>query len=164
VLIVTGIIGATTAIVRWPLPPPPPVPGIASDAPDLVDPPRTANPLPPLDVTGPGVTGRVLRPVDGAAATVAVVPEPASDDAPPIAADMAIPDTPVVSSLASRRLDTAPVVPVLGLPPLAEAAAAASTHGLVDRPAVAVARVVTVAGRGLRSGLRATTAVFRAAF
>ena len=163
-LIVTAIVGATTAIGRWPLPPPPPVPGIASDALDLVDPPRPQNRRLALDVTESGVTRQALPPVFRAAETIDVVPEPAPADAPPTADAVAIPNTPVVSTLASRRLDLAPVVPALAAPRLTEPPVAASAHGLVDMPAVAVTRVVTVAGRGLRTGLRATTAVFRAAF
>ena len=43
--------------------------------------------------------------------------------------------------------------------PLAE-----KSHSLVDLPATAVTRAVTIAGRGIRTGLRATTAAVRAAF
>jgi len=40
----------------------------------------------------------------------------------------------------------------------------APSRGLVELPAVAVTRAVTVAGRGIMTGLRATGAMFRAAF
>ncbi len=160
----TVIVGAATAVIRWPLPPSPPVPEIAADAPDLVDPPRPPSRQIALDVTESGVARRTLAPVDWAAGTVEVAPEPASADAPPTPDDVGISNTSVVSTLASRRLDLAPVVPALAAPKPAEPPVAASAHGLVDMPAVAVTRVVSVAGRGLRTGLRATTAVFRAAF
>ena len=49
---------------------------------------------------------------------------------------------------------------------LAEAAppVPSTPRGLVELPAVAVTRAVTVAGRGIMTGLRATGAMFRAAF
>ena len=40
----------------------------------------------------------------------------------------------------------------------------ASSRGIVELPAVAVTRAVTVAGRGIMTGLKATGAIFRAAF
>jgi hypothetical protein len=40
----------------------------------------------------------------------------------------------------------------------------ASSRGIVELPAVAVTRAVTVAGRSIMTGLRATGAIFRAAF
>jgi hypothetical protein len=68
--------------------------------------------------------------------------------------------------LASRRVDLAGVVhPLTEDDPLAAAASPLSaSHAFVDIPAVVVTRVVMVAGRGIRSGIRATGAVFRAAF
>ena len=65
--------------------------------------------------------------------------------------------------LASRRVDLAGVFHPQTDDNLL-ASASPSSHTFVEIPAVVVSRAVMVAGRGIRTGLRATGAVFRAAF
>ena len=60
----------------------------------------------------------------------------------------------------AEAIDTVPIVATI-TPPSPPPAA---SRGLVELPAVAVTRAVIVAGRGIKTGLRATSAVFRAAF
>jgi hypothetical protein len=165
VLIVIAIAAASVAIVRWPLPLPPAVPPSAAIAADFVDAPRVR-----VLAAAPAVSQRVRsrRAPDSTAhmSPVAdVVSDPPPAERPAAAVTPPVASTPTVPPLASRSLQVVPLVPVragdeLPMP----AAARASPHGLVEIPAVAVTRVVTIAGRGLWTGVRATTAAFRAAF
>ena len=97
-------------------------------------------------------------------AAVADVPGPAPDvhtEPRPIAT--ALPADAFL--LASSRLALPLAAPAIAYGPEPVLVLAdEESHALMELPAVAVTRVVTVAGRGIRTGVRATTAVFRAAF
>ncbi len=70
-------------------------------------------------------------------------------------------------TIASRQFDRvllAPVDPDDADTTAVLTPAAARSNGFVDFPATAVTRAVTIAGKGIRSGVRATTAAVRAAF
>jgi hypothetical protein len=97
-----------------------------------------------------------------------------------VSADLSpAPEQPEVSSLVAESVPDAVTVPeppaavdvVASVDvPLVEAAAAplpvtsSSSRGIVEMPAVAVTRAVTIAGRGIMTGLRATGAILRAPF
>jgi hypothetical protein len=68
-----------------------------------------------------------------------------------------LPEAPVAVAEVSVPAGSAVVVEAVAPVP-------SSSRGLVEVPAVAVTRAVTVAGRGIISGLRATGAAVRAAF
>ena len=165
VLIVITIAAASVAIVRWPLPLPPAVPPSAAIAADFVDSPRVRVLAP---VTAVSQRVRSSRAPDSTAqmslvADVVSDPPPAESTAAAVSTPIA--STPTVPPLASWRVPVVALVPVragdeLPMPALA----IASPHGLVEIPAVAVTRVVTIAGRGLWTGVRATTAALMAAF
>jgi hypothetical protein len=66
---------------------------------------------------------------------------------------------PAIDIVASAEAPPADVA--ASAPPVA---AVSPSRGIVDAPAVAVTRAVTVAGRGIMTGLKATTAILRAPF
>lgn len=169
VLIVTAIAGATVAVHVWPvrlvLPAPPTVAvlpartrPIVAAAPALVPAPPPA-PHAPAQVAAPPAPAVPVAAGDMAviAAGVEQVTTPASE---PMANAVAS-DAPL---LASGRLAVSPgAVPAVTFAP-AVTDAADPFYEFVELPAVVVTRAVSVAGRGIMTGLRATTAVFRAAF
>jgi hypothetical protein len=170
VLIVTAIAGASVIVPRWPSAVRPvsrAVPHLPARSLPLIDSPgvlmpgalsrvRQSGPAadrPPLVVDAPAVAA--------AAATEAARPAlPASVASAPSAGGEAGRET---ALLTSRRVALAGV-----LHPLTDddllASVPSSSHAFVEIPAVVVTRAVMVAGRGIRTGLRATSAVFRAAF
>jgi hypothetical protein len=170
VLLVAAIVGVSLAVRRWPVAAPA-ARLLASrplhliEAPSLPPPaPRVATlsmpPVVDVDVRAPDYTADVpsVAFVVGPADVT-----PASEPVAPVVA--ASPSETAIPLLASRRLELSGSAPTITTPDgLATAAPSSSSHSLVDMPAVAVTRVVTVAGRGIRSGLRATGAMFRAAF
>jgi hypothetical protein len=95
----------------------------------------------------------------------AALPIPQEITAVAVQIDAPIPVAPVLvdEPLAIANVpapDAAPMAAVVeAAPPVPT-----SSRGIVELPAVAVTRAVTVAGRGIMTGLRATGAIFRAAF
>jgi hypothetical protein len=168
VLIVTAIAGVSAAVRFWPLSLPPSGPRalasralLAIDAPVLpmsgrvlLEPPEPGEPMspppPPPPVELPGVVVADVAPATAEASVESIVA-----DLPPSAGPL----------LAGRRLEM-PWEPPAMSPRVDPRTATADdeSHALNELPAVAMTRVVTVAGRGIRTGVRATTAVFRAAF
>jgi hypothetical protein len=171
VLILTSI-GATSVMVRqWPR-----RAAMAAPSTPLVPEPR------------PVVAMRTLPMVDVAArphraAVLATVPLATPMPQTSLAtSDDAI--APAETTIAEERAAQAPSITVEEtMPPLASRPLAifasprmpnaapdvtidpsAPVYTLVELPAVAVGRVVVVAGRGIKTGIRATGAVFRAAF
>ena len=102
------------------------------------------------------------------------VPSQVVEDAAPIPQEIAVAavqadaPVPVASVLVDEPIaiadvpapEAAPVAAVVEAAPTTQA----SSRGIVELPAVAVTRAVTVAGRGIMTGLKATGAIFRAAF
>jgi hypothetical protein len=172
-VLIVAAIGATTLTVRhWPA-------RVAAALPAAT--PLAARSLPIIDApAGPAAASvsRIARStwptVPRASAehqpdvpqTAAAVPElsPVEPSAPVVAsADAGYAPSNPAPPLASRRISL-PVAPpeVAFVEPSDEPQE--SAPGLVELPALAVTRAVIVAGRGIRTGLRATGAVFRAAF
>jgi hypothetical protein len=162
VLIVTTI-AATSAIVRlWPASHGP-GPILASRSLPLLDAPiapvadviSAMRPVPELAMPS---AERAQEPVAVDIADAAVAQEELTAPAP----KMPEAPLPAVPALASRRLE------LFGGPSLAAVAAPrdvpAPSHTFVELPAVAVSRAVTFAGRGIKTGIRATTAAFKAVF
>jgi len=91
------------------------------------------------------------------------VPQEIVEAAVPIDAPVSIAPVVVDEPLAIADVpapEAAPVAAVVeAAPPIPP-----SSRGIVELPAVAVTRAVTVAGRGIMTGLKATGAMFRAAF
>ena len=183
-LIVTAIMGTTAGVRFWPAAPRPPAPALAVRSLPIhaaeVQPeraPRTdVRPLPTARVAAAARTraprGSWAPPREAATApTARVAPDVAAAPATPAEAAGG---EPLDLELASRALRVTPGAgPALAVPgpaePVGEATAAAIAPAgfpYVDAevPAVAVARAVTVAGRGIVSGVRATGAAIRAAF
>jgi hypothetical protein len=90
----------------------------------------------------PEETAAAALPVDAPVIAVALFV-----DEPVAPADLPVPQAAPITAVAEAT------------PP-----APTSSRGIVELPAVAVGRAVTVAGRGIMTGLRATGAMFRAAF
>jgi hypothetical protein len=102
------------------------------------------------------------------------IPSEVVDDAAPapqeiaaaaVQVDAPVPVAPVLADEPVAIADApapeaAPVAAVVEAAPPTHA----SSRGIVELPAVAVTRAVTVAGRGIMTGLKATGAIFRAAF
>jgi hypothetical protein len=172
VLIVTAIVGVSAAVRLWPVSVRERAPRVLASrallifgaAPVLPIPARV--PLHEPERAEPVVAVPAL-PVMVAAVADVSGPAPEVPAEPRVAEPRAVVISPPADAffLTSRRLDlplAAPAVsyrsdPVIGL-------ADDEPYALIELPAVAVTRVVTVAGRGIRTGVRATTAVFRAAF
>jgi hypothetical protein len=176
VLIVAAIAAVAAGLRHVSVTPPTP-PLLVSRPLPLPMPPVAAPPLGVSDRTDARPTpratpvdpGRKPDPaVDPGAAPAAVVRPAASTISPP--ADIV---------LASHRFDAGLTVappPLVVRPPGVSAPPASArdgaslvasdpaSRGLIEMPAVALTRAVSVAGKGIRTGLRATTAVFRAAF
>jgi hypothetical protein len=175
-MLIVAAIAATSVIVRlWPVdagapplasrpihlyqgpatPPavPPPTPTVSVAA-------RT-RPQPRLAVVAAAPSAPVPPVVE--AQTTPAAPEIAAAETPPAGApavDVPIPmEVPVVVADVSAADGSAAAVVTEAVVPVPS-----SSRGLVEVPAVAVTRAVTVAGRGIISGLRATGAIVRAAF
>ena len=170
VLIVVSIV-AVSAIVRlWPAPP-----AIRAAG------PLASHPLPLVET--PFLSAGIPASVLGSASMVPVVDSPAPLDAPPEVTPVAalgvleppartVSDEPVVdptpadsSPLASRFLDIPRFEPVT----VASTRAAHPTEespgsSFVEIPVVVVSRALEVAGRGIKTGVRATGALVRLAF
>jgi hypothetical protein len=177
VLILAGILGTSTLVRLWPADAVSPV--LASRPIHLYEAPAlraiqeqlpTVRPVPlPAARIRPNGTGHSVRmesavPQESAALTAAppIPDEIAAAELPvdaPVSDDAFLVDEPVAPAVVSAPQTTA-------LTAVAEATspAPASSRGIVEVPAVAVGRAVTVAGRGIMTGLRATGAMFRAAF
>ena len=108
----------------------------------------------PVVVEAPALAAVAATEVSRPAAFVPVV-------ATPGAGAESAPET---ALLASRRVDLAGVLDPQTDDDDLLASASPSSYAFVEIPAVVVSRAVMVAGRGIRTGLRATGAVFRAAF
>jgi hypothetical protein len=170
-LIVTSI-AATSVLVRvWPVDVP--TPALASRRLPLYATPVLVQPTPVLSATRtparrpvatavgqyePTVVAQAVAEaepvaVHEVAATAGLTPEPAPVDV------AAAPDHPLETAV-PQPADNVPILATVASPSPPQSA----SRGLVELPAVAVTRAVMVAGRGIRTGLRATTAAFRAAF
>lgn len=167
VLIVTAIVGVSAAIRFWPVSLPQRISRplasralIVIDAPVLPLPGRVVLPREPEPSDA-----RDSSPAAAAIATVAVRVSTAAPEADVEPRTIAVVPPTDAFLLASGRLDLPLEAPSIAssLEPQIVLAGEES-HALMELPAVAVTRVVTVAGRGIRNGVRATTAVFRAAF
>lgn len=97
--------------------------------------------------------------------------DPVAGSPQEIAVAVVASETPVPNVPVAEREPPAAVAVVASVEvPLIEAAAAplpdtsSSSRGIVEMPAVAVTRAVTIAGRGIMIGLRATGAILRAPF
>jgi hypothetical protein len=143
-------------------------------------------PLPMLPVLAPppavpdGMQARATAPIAAADRPA----EPDSRFAPPpgpaaVRSAAPIVDPPADPVLAAHPVRAALAIsapPLVAAPPLVTVppaparaddtfiAADQGAPGLIEMPAVALTRAVSVAGKGILTGLRATTAVFRAAF
>jgi hypothetical protein len=165
VLIVVSIAAASAAIVRWPLPPPPAVPASVANAAEPVDSPRSPRVARAIVVSEPVRSTQAAKTTVELRPVVAAASDPIRPESTVVVVTPPVATNPAVSLLASRRLNVVPLVPMLAAHDMpGPEAAIASPHGLVEIPAVAVTRVVTIAGRGLWTGVRASAAVFRAAF
>jgi hypothetical protein len=168
VLIVTAIAGASAVVRFWPVAlrqqGPRPLPSralVIIDSPALPGPGRLL--LHDRKSAEPAVSFAV--PAATADAVVAAVMSGPPPEVPAEPREVAAVLPAARPLLESRRLDLPLDQP--SLPPRREpviAFAVDEPHALMELPAVAVTRVVTVAGRGILTGVRATTAVFRAAF
>ena len=102
---------------------------------------------------------------EGSVPLTAAPPIPQEIAAAPVPIDAPVPVAPVSldEPIAIAEVSAPEAAPVAAV---AEAAPPthASPRGFVELPAVAVTRAVTVAGRGIMTGLKATGAIFRAAF
>jgi hypothetical protein len=171
VLIVTSIAGVSVVVPRWPLAIPP-APVVVAHLParalPLIDPPGVLPPGAQLLVRPSGLETDVAtlaaEPPAAAVVPVTHVPRaeaPASAAVPVLAGGEVAPEHAV---LASRRVDLAGALHPLAEDDLLASSSPSSSHAFVEIPAVVVTRAVVVAGRGIRTGLRATSAVIRAAF
>jgi hypothetical protein len=162
VLIVTSISAASVVVHFWPVAGPAPL--AASRGPILLDAPRV-----------PGAARLAVKPAVPAKTHAPVAPMsrslpdfPTVRETPeviPIAEAAESPIPPFEEAdpvLESRALDLFVSPPAALLQP-AEAPPAPSDT-LVAFPGVAITRAVTIAGRGIKMGLRATSAGVRAAF
>ncbi len=149
---------------------PRPVPGVHADPVAALH--RGPRQGPAIEaVTGGGTGNPGVVPVPAAApASPAIVTARPADVAPSGPAAAVLPARGFELLLAGTAMPPSPR-PWRGVPPRAadDRPAAALTGGggsprRVAKPALAMARAVSVAGRGIRTGLRATTAAFRAAF
>jgi hypothetical protein len=168
VLLVAAIAGVALAVRRWPV--------AAPAAPLLASRPLPLIEAPSVPLPAPLVAARALPPVadlrahddtaDVLPVALAVGPADAAGAAEPVPPGVAAsPPETAIPLLAGRRLALSGDAPAIATPDgLAVVAPSSPSHGLVEMPAVAVTRVVMVAGRGIRTGLRATGAMFRAAF
>jgi hypothetical protein len=171
VLIVTSI-AATSVLVRvWPAKTA--TPPLASRRLPLYATPVLVQPTPVPTATAARTPVRgyaakvVVRSQPALTAPLIVEPEPAAQAIAPTTGAVPGP-APVDAAAAIERpmetavaeaIDTVPIVATITPPSPPQA-----SRGLVELPAVAVTRAVIVAGRGIKTGLRATSAVFRAAF
>ena len=172
-LILAAILGTSAVVRLWPVDGP--VPLLASRPIHLYEAPVA----PPSTMAA--VPVRVAQPAPARSPATAVVsvstpvPLEVVEDAAPIppeiaAADVQIDAPPVVPPVVVDEPTAIADVSVPEAPPVAATVVEAappvptSSRGIVELPAVAVTRAVTVAGRGIMTGLRATGAMFRAAF
>jgi hypothetical protein len=163
VLIVTAIVGVAAAVRLWPVSPVLLTASLASRPLPLIHAPALALPAPLViadSVHWQSEPPQVLP--DLAPLAIAQAPIPAPDVAEP--PDVSEASAVVVPLLASRRLEIPLILPAAHFRIETAAEAPDESRPIMELPAVAVTRVVTVAGRGIKSGVRATTAVFRAAF
>jgi hypothetical protein len=164
VLIVTAIVGAAAAVRLWPVPPVLLTASLASRPLPLIHAPALALPAPLVIVDS--VQRQLEAPqvlADVAPLVIAQAPIPSPDVAEPSEVSE-VSAVVVVPLLASRRLEIPLDLPAANFRIETAAAAPDDSRPIMELPAVAVTRVVSVAGRGIRTGVRATTAVFRAAF
>jgi hypothetical protein len=173
VLIVAAIGGTTLTVRLWPVRRVPAVhvvTALAARPLNIIEPPAAPiaasisqaarrSTTPPQPVASPEPAPPMLE-------TTVYAPEPARVVAPVVAAVSTTVEPPASGPeplLASRRIPLTVTVPdVAAWEPVDEPVE--SAPGLVELPAVAVTRAVVVAGRGIKSGIRATGAVFKAAF
>jgi hypothetical protein len=184
VLIVTTI-AATAVLVRlWPVPAVPPL--LASRHLQLYQAPVA---LPPATGTTTSALARRARSMPAPVISIPSIPAPAplsteivadASQAPeePAAIDVLAEQTPVGAAITDVEggtgnaaeeplvlvdvydpADVPPVIRVEDAQPVAS-----SSRGIVELPAVAVTRAVTIAGRGIMTGLKATSAILRAPF
>ena len=132
---------------------------------------RVARQGPTLEaVTGGGTGNPGVVPVPSAAPASPVLTTRPADAALSGPADAVLPAGRFELLLASAAMPPSPrpghSVPSHARddPPAAPLTGDGDAPRLVEKPALAMARAVGVAGRGIRTGLRATTAAFRAAF
>jgi hypothetical protein len=166
VLIVTSIAAASVVVQLWPARTP--AAALLAARPLLL----VTAPAVPI----PGAVSRVHVHVPAAGATVhetEIAFEPA---AVPAVAAVIVPeeDIEAVQEIVQPPHSVEPVLASRSLPLFAAAPSTADVEALseapeesrpfVELPIIAAARVVTVAGRGIRSGLRLTGAAVRAAF
>ena len=172
VLIVTAIVGVSAAVRVWPAPADAPAPLLASrslhllHAAPIAQTPRSvvANIVKTTVAapTRPAEHGSPVEPPPAVAAAAAASTEPRGGPPEITVTLAAVEPVAVAPLLVSRSLDVPVVAPAMTRD--AQVASSESPTAIIELPAVAVTRVVTVAGRGIRTGLRATSAVFRAAF
>jgi hypothetical protein len=172
VLILAAIVLIAGIVQRWPATTAP-LPAAAA----LVHEPA-ARPVPDLVAPAPSarqpITVRAARPVpatprqEGAVAVTpvatAVLPHvtaPHGAVAEAVLVAAAMEPLPV---LPSRRIEVLPAPISAAATESGGPAAQDDTLTVVELPAVVVTRAVTVAGRGIRTGIRATSAAIRAAF
>ena len=172
VLILTGIVAIAALVRQWPASGPRPA-RADTQLPASRPMPRLAAPeVPSAASVSAANPGRVRL---GSARPVAI-PEPRgpADEqaavAPMTALTGALPAVAQVESAAPELLDSRRIAFVAPSPGAATApdtltsTSDAAPPSIVELPALVVTRAVTVAGRGIRTGLRATSAALRAAF
>jgi hypothetical protein len=173
-MLIVAAIGATSVIViLWPVDAA--VPPLASRPIHLYQGPVTPPSLPPETPSVPVAARTRPQPQAVVAAASAAIPVLVEAEATTGTPEIAAAETPmtdapamdlpfvqehpvVVADVSAAEEIAAPMVGEAVVPALS------SPRGIVEVPAVAVTRAVTVAGRGIISGLRATGAIVRAAF
>jgi len=152
VLIVIAIVGMSAAVRFWPVSLPSPAPRLASRPLHLIEAPALPTPVrlvmttperahPPSPEVRVEEAPVVLADVPITAPEVAVVSDDVTDASPD-----------VIPLLASRRLEIPSNPPAVNHRREPAAVAPAGSHAIMELPAVAVTRVVTVAGRGMVLG------------
>ena len=171
VLIVTLIAATTAGVRQWPRAGRPDLPAVPVRPLPPVDAPLVLREVVPDADVSPSAPAETMTAFDRIPAAPPPPPDSASGPVPAASDDRAsvlvAATTPL---LASRRVELGFTAPGAGTshavahPGTSEKAAAADSASLVERPAVVMTRAFTVAGRGIRTGLRATSAMLRAAF
>ena len=167
VLILSGILAIAGAVQQWPhrtFPARPAAPVLLAGRPlpafEVPVLPRSVFVSAPAPRQVAEVTDSIISVT---ATTVAERPDIESLPAPAAATQATASQESAPALLPSRRLEIPAAPPVSASVELV-ADASADSHAFVELPAVVVTRGVTVAVRGIRSGLRATSAALRAAF